>query len=241
MGLTNPLPTGVIFDPVIHKLPVTDDALAQEIIDREFDPEIHKAPVTKEYMALAVAGKIEVEPELLACFSDALYESVSGMIYKIVRKYCFNPDDATDLAHDCVLRIFQSIYQYDPLKGKFTTWSWRVASSVVCRKMDKKRQYKERFVDCELNVEEMEVESNLVAEMSGDVAVALLKLFDEYPEKRDILTEMFCREDGTMYVPDRISMRKIAETLGRDYTDVYSFVRNKVRPFVAETFGGDNE
>jgi RNA polymerase sigma factor (sigma-70 family) len=221
-------------------MPVTDSEQAQEIFDREFDPEIHKIPVTKEYMACAIGGHVEVKDEkLLDCFSDALYESVAGMIYKLARKYScsYCRDDISDLAHDCVLRIFKMIHQYDPAKAGFNTWAWYVASSVLNRNYQKTKRHLETFVNTD-ETENFSRASDEPQEMNGDIAEALKELFDLYPERNDILRELFCWDDGNMYVPDRISMRRIAEDLGREYTDVYSFVRNKVRPFMAKKFRG---
>lgn len=236
MGIS-PYPAGSI--PAVVRIPVTDDKVARQIIQQKFDPEFHKVPVTKEYMAQALGGNVEVKNlAVMDCFSDALYESIAGMIFKLARKYAFTcgRDEITDLAHDCVLRIFKMIHQYDPSKAKFNTWAWYVASSVLNRKYQKTRRYDEHFIDTD-EPDNYGHQSKYVKEINGDVVVALMELFEMYPERRDILTELFCRDDGSLYVPDRISMRKVAESLSREYSDVYLFVRNKVRPFVAEKFG----
>jgi len=227
------------FDPATHKSPVITTAQAREICEREFDPEIHKVPVTKEYMACALAGKVEVENKfLLEQFSDALYESIAGMIYSLARKYsCTCRDDIADLAQDCSLRIFQKINQYNPEKAKFNTWAWYVASSILNRNYQKTRRYLNRFAEWNDACDNYG-ETEEMTEMTHDVQLALKELFSLYPEKQDVLSEMFCQEGGEMYVPDRISMRKVATTLGRDYSEVYSFFRNKLRPFLAGKFGG---
>jgi RNA polymerase sigma factor (sigma-70 family) len=225
------------FDPTIHKIPVTDDAQAQEIIDREFDPEIHKAPVSKEFMACALGGHVEVEEELLDHFKNALFDGIAGMIYSIARKYSTtSPDEVGDLAHECIFQIWREIHKYDPTRATFNTWAWRVSENKLRRNYQKSRRHLERYAEWNEAYDNYGEEETPV-EMNGDIACAINELLDKYPDKADIISEMFCRTDGSMYVPEKISMRKVARSVGRDYPEVYSFIRNKVRPFFKDKFG----
>jgi hypothetical protein len=128
------------------------------------------------------------------------------------------------------------IHQFDPSKGQFNTWVWRVSSSVLNRKYQQSRRYSNLFTATD-ELESYSQANVSPVEINGDVEVVLLELFELYPDKADILRELFYSGDGQMYVPDRISMRQVAEKLGHEYSYVYSFVRNKIRPFVFEKFG----
>lgn len=223
------------FNPTIHKIPVTNEAEAQEIIDREFDPEIHKAPVSKEFMAFALGGHVEVEEELLGHFSNALYDGIAGMIYSIARKYAVNsPDDVGDLANECVQQIWREIHKYNPARAAFNTWAWRVSENKLRRKFKKARRRLD-FVEWNDACDNYGKESH--DEVNEDVVNAVNELMVKYPDKVDIVKEVFCRPDGAVYVPDNISMRKVARAVGREYPEVYSFFRSHLRPFFKKKFG----
>ena len=69
----------------------------------------------------------------------------------------------------------------------------------------------------------------------------MANLFEEFPDKADILAEMFHRGDGSVYIPEKISLRGVARAVGREYAEVYTFIRNKVRPFIKNKFGVTHE
>lgn len=207
---------------------------------RKSDPdEVKRIPVTQEYMAIVVSGRYSTGHESEACFVDALYESIAAMVYSLAKKYVITcRDEVGDLVNECALRIFQKIEQFDPRKGAFTTWCWRVCSSVLNRVYRRDKRYSNRFSEYERIETFLSDESDREAKaIDGDMADAVMELFQRYPEKKNILSEMFGDPVGGLYMPDRICLTHVARDLGVEYNLVYSFFHRKVKPFFREKFG----
>ena len=237
MGLERPCLAD--FGSAVVRVPVTEEKVAKEIIDREFDPEIHKMPVSKEYMACVLGGKIIEDSPIVGYFSDAIYDSISGMLFKLARKYSVTNgfDDVNDLVNSCVERIFKMMHHYNPKKATFNTWAWIVASSVLNRRHVKNKRYRERFTvtdEFDANI----CSRNTEAEVNDDIRLVVGKLFNIYPEHEDILFELFYHE-GEIHIPDKISLRSVAAATDRKYGEVYYFVCKKVRTFLKDNLGGE--
>jgi hypothetical protein len=73
--------------------------------------------------------------------------------------------------------------------------------------------------------------------ISGEMREVVLGMFDDYPDKREILVAMFGDPADGLFMPDRICVTKIARELGIPYNHVYSFFQNRVKPVFVERFG----
>ncbi|MBQ0735525.1 RNA polymerase sigma factor [Aquimarina celericrescens] len=62
---------------------------------------------------------------------SAIYDRYSGALYGVILRICKNEEVAQDLLQETFLKIWQKSYQYDPKKGKFFTWSYRVAKNLT--------------------------------------------------------------------------------------------------------------
>jgi RNA polymerase sigma factor (sigma-70 family) len=220
------------------RCPVLSNQVEDErgLIDQLFDPRVHKCPLIKEVAADAMAGRTAVSDKVSEHLPDVLYESVKKMIFKVANKYSITcMDDVNDLIQDCAYRVFSKIDQYDSSKGAFTTWVWRVCSSVLNRIYKRNKGYKKRFEEWD-EESGKQIEDNRVMDTNGEVSSAIVELFDMYPEKRDILAEIFGETDD-ISVPKKINMSEIAKCIGRKHYEVYVFVSRKVRPFLIEKFG----
>ena len=60
----------------------------------------------------------------------ALVEAHRGIVYKVVRAYCWSGDDRDDLAQDILAQAWRSYPSYDPDRP-FGTWFYRVALNVA--------------------------------------------------------------------------------------------------------------
>jgi RNA polymerase sigma-70 factor (ECF subfamily) len=56
-----------------------------------------------------------------------LYDNYSGALFGVVLRICRDREKAEDLLQEIFLTIWEKIGQYDPEKGKFYTWAYRIA------------------------------------------------------------------------------------------------------------------
>ena len=57
----------------------------------------------------------------------SLYDKYSGALFGVVLRMCRDRELAEDLLQEIFLTIWEKIGQYDPAKGKFYTWAYRIA------------------------------------------------------------------------------------------------------------------
>lgn len=62
---------------------------------------------------------------------SVLYDKYSGALYGVIIRICKNEELAQDLLQETFLKIWQKSNQYDPEKGKFFTWSYRIARNIT--------------------------------------------------------------------------------------------------------------
>lgn len=60
---------------------------------------------------------------------SALYDNYSGAIYGVILRMCKDEQHAQNLLQDTFLTIWEKAYQYNPEKGKFYTWAYRIAKN----------------------------------------------------------------------------------------------------------------
>ncbi|QLG44178.1 RNA polymerase sigma factor [Costertonia aggregata] len=61
----------------------------------------------------------------------AIYDRYSGAIYGVILRMCKREDLAQDVLQDTFLKIWQKIHLYNPEKGKFYTWAYRIAKNTA--------------------------------------------------------------------------------------------------------------
>jgi len=59
-----------------------------------------------------------------------IIRSHKGILAKIIRSYCKNPDDWKDLEQEIVIQLWKSFKQYDE-RYKLSTWIYRIALNVA--------------------------------------------------------------------------------------------------------------
>jgi RNA polymerase sigma-70 factor (ECF subfamily) len=64
-----------------------------------------------------------------------LYDKYSGALYGVVLRICNREDMAQDVLQETFLKIWKKIGQYDPQKGKFYTWAYRIAKNSALNAM----------------------------------------------------------------------------------------------------------
>jgi RNA polymerase sigma factor (sigma-70 family) len=58
-----------------------------------------------------------------------LYDNYSGALYGIIIRMCKDEQHAQNLLQDTFLTIWEKAHQYNPEKGKFYTWAYRIAKN----------------------------------------------------------------------------------------------------------------
>lgn len=58
-----------------------------------------------------------------------LYDNYSAALYGVIIRICKDEQDAQNLLQDTFMTIWEKAYQYNPEKGKFYTWAYRIAKN----------------------------------------------------------------------------------------------------------------
>ncbi|MEM7185364.1 MAG: sigma-70 family RNA polymerase sigma factor [Bacteroidota bacterium] len=62
---------------------------------------------------------------------SALYDRYSGALYGVLLRMCKNEPMAQDALQETFLKIWRNCGSYDPEKGKFYTWAYRIARNTA--------------------------------------------------------------------------------------------------------------
>ena len=66
-----------------------------------------------------------------------LYDRYSGALYGVALKMCRDQTLAQDLLQETFIKIWQKIDTYDPDKGKFYTWAYRITRNTALNALRK--------------------------------------------------------------------------------------------------------
>jgi len=61
---------------------------------------------------------------------QSLLNGHKGIVYKVCRSWCPNPDDREDLAQEIITQLWLSFGRFDE-RGRFSTWMYRIALNVA--------------------------------------------------------------------------------------------------------------
>lgn len=56
-----------------------------------------------------------------------LYDNYAGALYGVIIRICKDEQHAQNILQDTFMAIWDKAYQYNPEKGKFYTWAYRIA------------------------------------------------------------------------------------------------------------------
>lgn len=158
--------------------------------------------------------------------AGALYDDLAPKLYGFIFSRTSSKEMAEDLSQEVFVKLIEHIKSFDPKKGKFTVWFWRMARNTL---IDHYRQKKpipfSRF-------EESEVEEMVIAEipdtdnvMSHRKVRELIKTFNE--EEQELFEMRFVAEmpykdiakimekpEGTL----RVSALRLKEKIQKEFT-----------------------
>lgn len=66
-----------------------------------------------------------------------IYDKYSGALYGIILRICNNEAKAQDLLQEVFMKIWEKSNTYDPKKGKFFTWAYRIAKNQTLNSLRK--------------------------------------------------------------------------------------------------------
>lgn len=68
---------------------------------------------------------------------SAIYDKYAGAIYGVIFRICKEESVAQDLLQETFLKIWQKSNLYDPKKGKFFTWAYRIGKNIALNSLRK--------------------------------------------------------------------------------------------------------
>jgi len=200
-----------------------------------------RVPITKEFMATVVAaerrGDAPSSPEH-EDFQTALYESVVRMVGMLAEKYSVTCIDETDdLMQDCFTRIWKKLDSYDPEKGRFSTWVYCVCKSVLNRKYRRSQRRRGIVISAGESIPTPRYEKHYERLLANEFADAVRELAAVFPEKRELVFEIFGNPDTEGYLPPRlIRIVESAKAVGVRSGEAKAFYSKVVRPFMRKRF-----
>lgn len=70
-----------------------------------------------------------------------LYDMYSGSMYGVILRIVGDEDEANDVLQETFITIWQKIASYDPDKGRFYTWTYRIAKNLSLNRIRNKKQF----------------------------------------------------------------------------------------------------
>jgi len=195
-----------------------------------------RTPRTKEDVALILASRPlddDENDEYYDVLGNLLFDSIYKMVYGLAGKYVWGCPGETveDLSNHCFYRIMDKISMYDPERGAFNTWAFRVTQSVLNKRYRRGKRYKNLFCEENPDIETAAIEGSENGISELEIARLVLDLISTFPEQSEILKAMFGDPQGSAFaIPYRLNMADVARRSGAVYNDVRVFYRYEVKP-----------
>ncbi|MEM9918311.1 MAG: sigma-70 family RNA polymerase sigma factor [Bacteroidota bacterium] len=119
-----------------------------------------------QLVQLCQQRKPEAERELFSQFAPK--------VWTICRRYAACDPDAQDYLQECFLCVFDNIRKYDPKKGAFEPWLYRLCTNTILQIL-RKAKSQLNIVLLEELPEGEEVEDNLVEQIPTETVIAAIQ------------------------------------------------------------------
>ncbi|MGB5818099.1 MAG: sigma-70 family RNA polymerase sigma factor [Saonia sp.] len=159
-----------------------------------------------------------------------LYDRYSHALYGVILRICRKENLAEDLLQETFLKIWQKIHLYDPNKGRFYTWAYRIAKNTTLNSL---RNTSDLIQNRDLSV----YESNREAETPTDyteLSGSIEKLETHHQEALELvyykgLTHREAHEEmgvplGTFKSYVRQALRQLRETYQKEFFLVWILI-----------------
>lgn len=70
----------------------------------------------------------------------ALFFRFAGKILSLCRRYVKDEHKAKDFMQECFIHVFDQIHKYDPKKGQFEAWLYRVSTNTILQLLRKSKK-----------------------------------------------------------------------------------------------------
>lgn len=169
---------------------------------------------------------------------EKLIRAHQGFIYNVALKMTNNVSDAQDVTQEILIKIFSSLSKYDPAKGRFRTWLYRITFNHI---LNLKKQKYEKLVSgfdeffgyiegsavAELSPEEereleAEIKESTIACMSG-----MIMCLDREQRLTFIVGEVFEIDHNLAAEIFDISPDNFRKRLSRARADLYHWMSAK--------------
>jgi len=196
-----------------------------------------KYPVTQEDMATHVGKGLPVRHPAQGFFIDELHTSVNALVHNLAAKYVDTcpGEDIEDLAQECWYRIIYKLHTYERRKGAFTTWCWRVCSSVLNKGYRRNKRRTDPLQDMPEYFEAEDESCNEEYGFERDIRETVEELTALHPEHTHVLKVMFGKSGE---LPSRVNLTAVARKCGVDVSQVSRLYHDIVQPFFVERFKG---
>ena len=108
-----------------------------------------------------------------------LYDNYSPAIYGVILRMCKDEQQAQNLLQDTFMTIWEKGHQYDPQKGRFYTWAYRIAKNKTLNFLRRPQNL--------IQNEDLSVYNNKEEDVSGDMDYlqlnGCLKQLDSHHQK----------------------------------------------------------
>lgn len=212
------------------------------------DSQSQKSPMTLDDLAV-LAGRCYREGEnkhpLRFQAADILCASIRGMVFKQAYKYSLNCKvDVEDLVQDCFSRITSRIVDFDPNIAKFTTWAWRVCTSVLNGGYRRHQPWNEHIVlgiegdlsdEHGANIPVTNPDMGVLLRM--DIITAIKDLSEKHPKHSNLIRGFFGNPDeNSCGLPSSMMIAEAAKQEGMSYVAANLVFKRIVRPFFLKRF-----
>jgi RNA polymerase sigma factor (sigma-70 family) len=150
-------------------------------------------------------------------------EANKGIIYKIARSYCKDPDDKQDLIQEMLFQLWKSFDKFDS-SYKFSTWMYRIALNVAIsfyRKESRRQQMNQPLSESVLNLKEDNTAKDLDTKLNQ-----LNQFIQELKELDRAIIILYLEEN---------SQQDIGEILGLTATNVSTKV-SRIKELLKQKF-----
>ncbi|MCB0643827.1 MAG: sigma-70 family RNA polymerase sigma factor [Phaeodactylibacter sp.] len=110
-----------------------------------------------------------------------LFYHFAPRVFALCQRYSRDDSEAKDFLQECFLRVFDQIHQYDPERGAFEGWLYRVCTNVVLQQL--RRNKREQAVVLLAEVPDTEVPETIIRDIPQEkILEAIRSLPEGYQE-----------------------------------------------------------
>lgn len=132
-------------------------------------------------MALVLYDPLNLNQQIAAAqkrdpkAEKALFMQFAPKVFLICKRYSRSREEAEDYLQDCFLNLFQQIQKYDPEKGAFEGWLYRLSTNVILQQLRKQKRSVSLYLMDEVPEPEIEnVELELISDEALQEAISSL-------------------------------------------------------------------